>query len=91
VVIHGCFDGIKHTFLVPGRTFLPCNADIGVVERVNDRGREPATRWLHVALATFLCGATHNLGISQCEKGNIFLLLRGIDINKNVMKQVKIL
>jgi hypothetical protein len=33
-----------------------------------------------VALATLLCGPTHDLGISQCKKGKNFLLLRNIDI-----------
>jgi hypothetical protein len=40
-----------------------------------ERGLYPATRGLHVAL-TFLYGPSHDFGISQCEKGTVFLLLK---------------
>jgi hypothetical protein len=46
------------------------------------RGRKLAARGPQVALANFLCGPLHDLGISQCEKGKNVLLLRNIDINK---------
>jgi hypothetical protein len=39
-------------------------------------GRQPVARGPHVTLATFFCGPSHDLGISQCGKGNNFLLLR---------------
>jgi hypothetical protein len=34
-----------------------------------------------MALKTFLCGLSHDLGISQCKKGKNFLQLRNTDIN----------
>jgi hypothetical protein len=45
------------------------------------RGQLPAARRPHVALATFLCDPSHDLGISQCKKYKTFLLLRNTDIN----------
>lgn len=30
----GWFEEIEHTFLVPGHTFLPCDADFGIIEKV---------------------------------------------------------
>jgi hypothetical protein len=38
-------------------------------EKALGRGRQPAARGSHVALATFSCGPSYDLVISQCEKG----------------------
>jgi hypothetical protein len=37
--------------------------------------------WISAALATFMCGPSHDLGISQSEKGKHFRVLRNIGIN----------
>jgi hypothetical protein len=42
------------------------------------RGLQPAARGPDVALATILCGPSHDLGISQCGKGKESVLLRNI-------------
>jgi hypothetical protein len=41
-----------------------------------DFGQQPATCGPLVALTTILCSLSHDLGSSQCKKGNNFLLLR---------------
>jgi hypothetical protein len=46
-----------------------------------NRGQHPVALGSHVALATFLCSPSHDLGFSQCEKGKNILLLRNSDIS----------
>jgi hypothetical protein len=55
-----------------------------------NRGLQPAACCPHVALATFIRGPSHDLGISQCEKDNNFLLLRNTDINVYTISKRKV-
>jgi hypothetical protein len=52
-------------------------------------GRMWPSQPFYVALATFLCGPSHDLGISQYEMGKHFLLLRSIDINAYTLSKRK--
>jgi hypothetical protein len=48
---------------------------------VQTRGQQSAVCGSHVALENFLCGPSHDLGISQCQKkSKTFLLLRSTNI-----------
>jgi hypothetical protein len=43
---------------------------------MQSRGQQLAAHRPHVVLVTFLCGLSHDLGITQREKDKNFLLLR---------------
>jgi hypothetical protein len=53
------------------------------------RSWHPAARGPQVVLTTFLWDCSHDLGISQWEKGNRFLLLRTTDVNTYILSEHK--
>jgi hypothetical protein len=57
------------------KTFYTRNLNV-TKRRLYSMGWQPL-----VALTTFLCRLSYDLGISQCKKGRYFLLLRRTDIN----------
>lgn len=46
----GWFEEIEHKFLVPGHTFLPCDADFGVIEKLKRKTQVVYTpeQWAHL-------------------------------------------
>jgi hypothetical protein len=52
--------------------------------RKHNSGRQHVARGSHVALVTFICGQSHDLGISQCKKDENVLLPRNTVKNRYI-------